>query len=146
MIVAVASCASNNVASSNDRDHSASKSSAMTFNWGASQGLWGTERLTIDRAGNAHYTFQSVRGQPPIDSHRQLAAADLAALRAATSEPGFCRLHSSRFGIPDEAQPSLTVTRGGHACVVTLWDGEWNDMPLAHRAFDAINQIIRRMK
>ena len=119
---------------------------AAAFAWGVSQGLWGAERLTIAEDGSAEYHFTSARGQPNFDRTVTLSAADLAPLRAATLRPEFCELRSRRNGIPDEGMPTLEVRSAEHTCNVTLWDGEWEDMPAARPARDAVYQIIRRIK
>lgn len=116
------------------------------FAWGVSQGLWGAERLTIAEDGSAEYHFTSARGQPSVDRTVTLGAADLAPLRAATLRPEFCQLRSRRDGIPDEGMPTLEVESAEHSCKVTLWDGEWEEMPAARSARDAIHHIIRRIK
>ena len=87
------------------------------FAWGVSQGLWGAERLTIAEDGSA-----------------------------ATLRSELCQLRSRRNGIPDEGMPTLEVASAEHTCKVTLWDGEWEEMPAARPARDAVHQIIRRIK
>lgn len=116
------------------------------YSWGVSQGLWGQEQLTIEEDGGAHYHFESARGEPSVDKTVGLSAADLAPLRAATGQPEFCALRSQRDGIPDEAMPTLVVRGRDQHCTVTLWDGEWQEMPAARPARDAISHIISRMK
>ena len=116
------------------------------FAWRVSQGLWGEEQLTIAEDGTAHYQFTSARRQPSVDRTIELNAADLAPLRAATGRPEFCQLRSTRDGIPDEGMPTLEVQTAERTCRVTLWDGEWEDMPAARPARDAVYQIIRRIK
>ncbi|HUS64827.1 MAG TPA: hypothetical protein VMZ28_09815 [Kofleriaceae bacterium] len=119
---------------------------AFSLQWGVSQGLWGQEELTIDGTGQARYHFTSARGKGTVDTARRLAAADLEAIREATASAAFCALRPARDGIPDEGQPTLTVTHGARTCSVTLWDGEWEERPEARPAWDAMNVLIERMK
>jgi len=124
----------------------AAQTGPPAFEWAVSQGLWGDERLTIGTDGAAHYHFVSARGEPTIDRTAALDAGELEPLRAATRLPAFCALRSERDGIPDEGQPTLVVRTGERDCTVTLWDGEWDEMPAARPAHDAIGRIIRRLK
>jgi hypothetical protein len=116
------------------------------FSWGVGQGLWGQEQLTIEEDGRAHYHFESARGQPSIDRTATLSTAELEPLRAATRQSSFCELRSRRDGIPDEGMPTLVVRSRDQSCTVTLWDGEWEDMPSARPVRDAVYHIIERLK
>ena len=115
------------------------------FTWGVSQGLWGTEQLTIDASGHAHYRFESARDRKKVDRSRELPAAELSDLRDAVTDPHFCKLVSRRPGIPDEGQPSLQVDDGSVHCTVTLWDGEW-EQGEALPAYKAIVVIIQDLR
>ena len=119
---------------------------AFALQWGVSQGLWGEEQLTIDGNGQARYHFTSARGKGTVDTARRLSAADLAPIREATASAAFCALKAGRDGVPDEGQPTLTVTHGARTCSVTLWDGEWEELPAAEPALRAMKTLIERMK
>ena len=116
------------------------------FTWGVSQGLWGTERLTIEASGRAHYRFESARDRKKIERSHELPAGELSDLRDAVADPRFCKLVSKRDGIPDEGQPSLQVDDGSVHCTVTLWDGEWEQVPAALAAYKAIVVIIQDLR
>lgn len=119
---------------------------AFALQWGVSQGLWGEEQLTIDGTGQARYHFTSARGKASVDTARRLPAADLEPIRKATAGDAFCALRPARDGVPDEGQPTLTVTHGARTCSVTLWDGEWEERPEAQPAWEAMHVLIERMK
>ena len=144
-LVAVAACGGGG-GGGGSRSGGGGEGGPAAFAWGVSQELWGAEQLTIAEDGTAHYQFTSARRQPSVDRTVKLSPGDLAPLRAATERPEFCQLRSTRDGIPDEGMPTLEVQTAERTCKVTLWDGEWDDMPAARPARDAVHHIIRRIK
>lgn len=114
--------------------------------WFVSQGLWGTESLTIDPSGLASYRFESARGKPNQSGTRRLSSAELRSVREAVRDPGFCELRSARHGIPDEGKPTLKRSVGERTCAVTLWDGEWEQLANARPALEAIKAVIAKMR
>lgn len=96
--------------------------------WSASQGLWGSETLTVFRDGRVTYMFQPAGpdGEPSAGETR-LDESELARIVTTLEDEDACDISMDRDGVPDEAVPVLRVRAGELDCRVEAWDGEWDE-------------------
>ncbi|APR86014.1 Hypothetical protein A7982_11363 [Minicystis rosea] len=115
----------------------------LVLRWRAAQPLWGEEIFEVHPDGRAHYSFVPTRGRNGPARAQQVKVSEeaLARLAETARRVGFCAMQWQRYGIPDEAAPTLVLKLPGVSCGVTLWDGEWEQRPGPRE----IAQIVKEM-
>lgn len=123
-------------------------SSPPVLVWQVSQGLWGTLRLEVSRAGLVTYHFKPVQPDRKEEHARlTLSPRRLKDLYAVMRDAGACyRQGRRKLGIPDESRPALTLHWQKLRCTVEMWDGEWFEDRKARVIAHALRKLIQRTK
>lgn len=119
----------------------------IVLHWFASQFFWGVEELALHVDGTLYYYYEPAEGSggSSVDVVTRYPVEQLDELERVMKRHGFCELESKRKGIVDEAKPSLAVRLGELDCAVSLWDGEWRDLPAAAAAAAVLKPLMEEL-
>jgi hypothetical protein len=118
----------------------------IALRWSVKQGLWGEEIFEVRDDGHAHYSFVRPGGPSSPESCALdvlVPPAAMARIAAAARRVDFCAERSKRDGNPDEGMPTLELSLPGVACMVTLWDSEWDQRPGAREVARLVSELHR---
>jgi hypothetical protein len=111
--------------------------------WGGTS-HFGSDSFTIRADGTLRKELTRP-GQPVEVETGTATAAELGALQDALEAAGCCALASQReIGVPDEGHTTLALAFPDLACVVSLWDNEWHELPAAARCGEVLEPLRSR--